>query len=174
MLGLSLLSAFFILTACWAQSTFSPARPPAIPLAVKSPYLSSWLQAGSDAGNGGYLAGEWASFWAGQITGWTGLIRVDGVTYTWMGAPVGPPVVTQTGFEYTSTRSVFQQNVNNTVGITVTFLSTVTPDDLMRASLPFSYLEVGVSSLDGQEHDVQLYTDVSAGLFINVQELTVY
>ena len=44
-------------------STFSPARPPAIPLAVKSPYVSTWLRAGSEGGNGGYLAGEWPTFW---------------------------------------------------------------------------------------------------------------
>ena len=46
----------------YTASTFSPARPPAIPLAVKSPYVNCWQQAGSDAedggpGNGGYLAG---------------------------------------------------------------------------------------------------------------------
>lgn len=46
----------------YAASTFSPARPPAIPLAVKSPYVNCWQQAGSDVemggpGNGGYLAG---------------------------------------------------------------------------------------------------------------------
>ena len=51
-----------------SASTFSPARPPAIPLAVKSPYVSCWQQAGSDAeeggpGNGGYLAGQWPTFW---------------------------------------------------------------------------------------------------------------
>lgn len=46
-----------------AASSFSPARPPAIPLAVKGPYLNSWLQVGSDGGNGGYLAGEWSKFW---------------------------------------------------------------------------------------------------------------
>ena len=51
-----------------AASTFSPARPPAIPLAVKSPYVGAWQQAGSDAedggpGNGGYLAGQWPTFW---------------------------------------------------------------------------------------------------------------
>lgn len=60
-------------------STFTPARPPAIPLAVRSPYLSTWLMAGSDGGDGGYLAGEWPTFWTGQVTAWTGLIRVDGV-----------------------------------------------------------------------------------------------
>lgn len=45
------------------QSTFSPARPPAIPLAVKSPYFNTWQFAGSDGGNGGYLAGQWQQFW---------------------------------------------------------------------------------------------------------------
>jgi hypothetical protein len=45
-------------------STFSPARPPAIPIAVKSPYLNTLQFAGSDGGNGGYLAGQWAQFWA--------------------------------------------------------------------------------------------------------------
>ncbi|KAF4772240.1 hypothetical protein HAV15_011255 [Penicillium sp. str.  len=66
-----------------AQSIFSPARPPAIPLAVRSPYLSTWLNVGNDGGNGGYLAGQWPVFWG--INGWTGMIRVDGSTYTWMG-----------------------------------------------------------------------------------------
>jgi hypothetical protein len=46
------------------SSTFTPARPPAIPLAVKSPYLNTILNAGSDGGNGGYLAGQWPTFWA--------------------------------------------------------------------------------------------------------------
>lgn len=36
------------------------------------------------------------------------------------------------------------------------------PKDLMRSSLPYSYLEVEVSSLDGNDHNVQLYTDISA------------
>jgi hypothetical protein len=63
-----LLSTFLIgvdLVLCQSsKSTFTPARPPAIPLAVKSPYLNTWLEAGSDGGNGGYLAGQWPQFWA--------------------------------------------------------------------------------------------------------------
>lgn len=46
------------------ESTFTPSRPPAIPLAVKSPYMSTWLQVGSShagGGSGGYLAGSWPS-----------------------------------------------------------------------------------------------------------------
>lgn len=54
-------------------------------------------------------------------------------------------------------------NVNEEVELKATFLSPVTPDDLMRSSLPYSYLEVEVRSTDNKTHDVQLYTDISAG-----------
>jgi hypothetical protein len=59
------LAAIFLTTATAqsSQSTFSPARPPAIPLAVRSPYFNTWQFAGSDGGNGGYLAGKWQQFW---------------------------------------------------------------------------------------------------------------
>ncbi|QQK48227.1 Glutaminase GtaA [Penicillium digitatum] len=157
---LSLLVVSFV-SSVGAQSTFSPARPPAIPLAVRSPYLSTWLDVGSDGGNGGYLAGQWPVFWQNQVTGWAGLIRVDGNTYTWMGLP-GSNTVNQTAFEYTSTKSIFTMNVENKIEMNITFLSPVTPTDLKRQSLVFSYLNVEVSSLDGQKHNVQVYADISA------------
>ncbi|PYH47798.1 glutaminase GtaA [Aspergillus saccharolyticus JOP 1030-1] len=144
-----------------ATSVFSPARPPALPLAVKSPYLSTWLAAGSDGGNGGYLAGEWPTFWAGQINGWAGMVRVDGTTYTWMGLP-GTTTVNQTSYVYTSTRSIFTMTVDDKVQMNITFLSPITPNDLKRQSLIFSYVEVEVESLDGEAHDVQVYSDISA------------
>ncbi|KAK7754712.1 hypothetical protein SLS62_003270 [Diatrype stigma] len=145
-----------------AESTFSPTRPPSIPLAVRSPYLNSWLNAGSDGGNGGYLAGEWSNFWIQQVTGWVGFIRVDGTPYAWLGAAPGADAVEQTEFSYTSTRSTFVLTAGGKVELNVTFLSPVTANDLKRQSLPFSYLDVGVHSLDGASHDVQLYADVSA------------
>ncbi|KAH8671259.1 glutaminase GtaA [Xylariales sp. PMI_506] len=145
-----------------SASTFDPARPPAVPLAVRSPYLSTWLNDGSDGGNGGYLAGAWPTFWTGQVTAWTGLIRVDGIPYTWMGAPANyPTVVNQVAFSYTSTRSTFLMEVANKVSMNITFLSPVTPTDLMRQSLPFSYLDVTVESMDGASHNVEIYSDVS-------------
>lgn len=101
----------------------------------------------------------------GQILGWTGLIRVDNKSYTWMGAPAPlPTVVTQTSFEYTSTRSTFVMDVAGVVEMNITFLSPVNPTDLMRQSLIFSYVEVSVTSTDGASHDVQLYTDITAGM----------
>lgn len=54
-------------------------------------------------------------------------------------------------------------NVENKIEMNITFLSPVTPTDLKRQSLVFSYLNVEVSSLDGQKHNVQVYADISAG-----------
>ena len=85
------------------------------------------------------------------------MIRVDGKTYTL------PTTVTQTAFEYTSTRSTFIMSVAGAVEMNITFLSPVTPTDLKRQSLPFSYVDVVVTSIDGNTHDVELYTDITAG-----------
>ncbi|KAH6664891.1 hypothetical protein B0J14DRAFT_238768 [Halenospora varia] len=160
-----------------AASTFSPARPPAIPLAVRSPYMNTWLEVGSDGGSGGLLPGYWPRFWAGPqpgpvdgsngaVTAWTGMIKVDGTSYTWMGAPningVSPTLVTQTSFEYTSQRSTFIMNVAGKVSMNVTFISPVTPTDLKKQSVIGTYLQVTVASLDGATHSTQLYTDTSA------------
>lgn len=48
------------------------------------------------------------------------------------------------------------------VQLIVTFLSPVTPDDLLRSSLPYTYWNVDVKSTDGKTHSVQLYSDISA------------
>ena len=74
-----------------------------------------------------------------------------------------PPVVNQTSFEYTATRSIFVL-VAGAVNLNVTFLSPVFPTDLKRQSLPFSYVDVRVSSSDGGSHDVELYTDITSGV----------
>ncbi|KAI4665545.1 uncharacterized protein J4E78_003007 [Alternaria triticimaculans] len=160
---LSVLCTFFFTTSAQSSSTFTPARPPSLPLAVKSPYLSTWFPAGSDGGNGGYLPGQWPSFWTGQILGWTGLVKVDGNTFVWMGKPDGyNDFANQTSYEYTSTKSIFTITAGDTVQLKVTFMSPLTPNDFKRQSLIFSYMNVEVSSLDGSQHDVQIYTDISA------------
>ena len=99
------------------------------------------------------------------ITGWQGFIKVDGENYNWMGAHPGATLVEQTSLEITSTRSIFTVNAGGLVEMKIEFLSPVYTDDLRRQSITSSYLEVSVRSLDGNEHDVQLYADVSGGLF---------
>ena len=81
-----------------------------------------------------------------------------------MGAPSPlPTFVTQVSFEYTSIRSIFVMNVAGVLGMTVTFLFPVTPKNLKRQSLPFSYVDITVISTDGITHDVWLYTDITTG-----------
>ncbi|KAJ4290334.1 hypothetical protein N0V90_010550 [Kalmusia sp. IMI 367209] len=119
--------------------------------------------AGSSGGNGGYLPGQWPQFYTGQVVAWTGLVKVDGQTFTWLGAPeVDGELANQTAYEYTSSKSIFTIEVDNKVSLKATFLSPLTPKDYKRQSVVASYLSVEVSSLDGSEHDVQLYTDISA------------
>lgn len=78
---------------------------------------------------------------------------------------VVPPSVTQTSFEYTSTRSTFIMNVAGKISMNVTFLSPVTPKDIRRQSIIGSYLSVMVAAIDGGSHSVRLYADTSAGMY---------
>ncbi|MFD0577009.1 DUF4964 domain-containing protein [Dactylosporangium darangshiense] len=97
-------------------STFTPIRPPATPLAVRSPYLSTWLRADN-------LPGNWPTFWAGAVTAITGIVRVDGQPYVFMGAPSGGwPLATQSALVVTATRSTFTI-VAGPVRLEVEFLS---------------------------------------------------
>ena len=46
------------------------------------------------------------------------------------------------------------------------------PSDWVLQSLPFSFVSVEASSLDGQPHDVQVYSDISAGMSYVVCEFS--
>jgi hypothetical protein len=99
-----------------------------------------------------------------QTQGWQGFVQVDGTTYNWMGAAPGPSTVTQVSLEYTSLRSIFTFDVAGRINLTVTFFSPVYPEDLARQSQQFSYVNVNVSSCDGNAHRVQVYMDISGGM----------
>lgn len=90
---------------------------------------------------------------------------MDGKTFTWLGAQqVASDLANQTAYEYTSSKSIFTIDVDDKVTIKASFISPLTPKDLKRQSLIASYLNVEVVSKDGSDHDVQLYTDISAGM----------
>ncbi|KAJ7151690.1 hypothetical protein C8R46DRAFT_1166541 [Mycena filopes] len=139
--------------------TSTPFNPPSIPLAVRSPYLNAWLPQGAGAA----LNDEWPIFWQGQTNAWTGLAKVDGKSYSWLGAASvdGFPFTkaTQKSFTFTTTQSIFVLSAGP-VDITVTFLSPV-ETDLVKLSIPFSYMDVSVVSTDGASHSVQIYSDIS-------------
>ncbi|CAD6578683.1 MAG: hypothetical protein CYPHOPRED_000653 [Cyphobasidiales sp. Tagirdzhanova-0007] len=135
-------------------------RVPSLPLAVKSPYLSAWLPVGSGEG---HLAGRWPQFWLGQVMGWTGFIRVDDITYTFMGTPncYGQEVASQLFYKFSATQTVFGFAAGE-VNFNVTFLSPVDTHDAIKQSLPFSYYEVAVASMTEKVHSVEIYTDIAS------------
>lgn len=137
---------------------FDPIRPPAVPLAVRSPYLSTWLAADG-------LAGHWPGFWTGRTTAMTGIARIDGTDYLFLGAPSipGHPLsrgLVQRSLKLTATRSTFTLTGGG-VELALTFLSPVEPGDLRRQSMPLSYVTADVRSTDGKAHTVGLYFDIS-------------
>ncbi|KAK4052600.1 hypothetical protein OIO90_004228 [Microbotryomycetes sp. JL221] len=137
--------------------------PISIPLAVRGPYFSTWLIGPEEELN---LAHTSPSFWTTLPLGWTGLLRVDGKTWNWMGNVTDWESTTQATAESTSFSTNFvMTNDPPTVALNATFISPMTPRDLFRQALPFSYLELTVTSLDGKDHDVQVYTDVN-GLWL--------
>jgi hypothetical protein len=144
-------------TASAQDEAAAQLRPPATPLAVRSPYLSCWLPADT-------LPGTWPMFWNGHITAMTGIVRVDGRPYTFMGSPGfdGPVPLgaIQTGLKVTSTTSEFTL-VAGGVRLVVAFLSPVEPGDLRRQSVPLSYLSIVASSIDHVAHQVSVYVDIS-------------
>lgn len=100
---------------------------------------------------------------SGQVTALQGFVAVDGDVYNWVGAAAGPSNANQTSATYTSTKTVFTFDVNSKITLTATFLSPVYPDDLVKQSLQYSYIDVAAVSSDGASHDVQIYLDCTGG-----------
>ncbi|RDX42058.1 hypothetical protein OH76DRAFT_146300 [Lentinus brumalis] len=140
--------------AICAQTSFFPA---AIPLAIRSPHFSTWYNC--PAGSGPVSNSEFA-FWNGAFTAWEGLIRVDGLVYSFMGGFNGAKNTTAnaTGFQITPTRSIFTLQAGP-MNVTLTFLTPIEPSDWVNQSIPFSYMSVEAQSTDGGAHNVQLYTE---------------
>ncbi|KAJ7498789.1 hypothetical protein FB451DRAFT_1117469 [Mycena latifolia] len=143
----------------WTATPFNPAS---IPLAVRTPYLSAWF------GSGAALNDAWPTFWTGsvrvlpkrsvrqtntrQILGWAGFVKVDGTTYSFLGAPAVAGTTftkaTQKSSQFTSTQSIFVMSAGP-VDLTITFLSPVEPNDLAKQSMPFSYMAISAASTNG-------------------------
>ena len=112
------------------------------------------------------LNGAWPTFWTGAIKGMAGLVRVNGQTYEFMGTPNQDPIGTtqkakQTGLKVTPTQSIFTFTAGP-VELTVNFFTPIDPTDLKRHSIPASYIAVNARSLDNNNHQVQVYIDLSA------------
>ncbi|KLO15787.1 hypothetical protein SCHPADRAFT_938384 [Schizopora paradoxa] len=148
------LLSFFKLHSAQLLSTYTPFLPSSWPLAVKGPYFNTW-------GPGGFFPVSGLAFWPqwGDQIRWTCIIIVDNTSYVIMG-DVDPPYANQTAVNFTATKTSFSLTAGP-VNVNATFLSPITPNDLVRQSLPFSYFYLDILSADGKAHDVRVYSDTT-------------
>ncbi|KAJ7616952.1 hypothetical protein DFH06DRAFT_1483612 [Mycena polygramma] len=148
--ALHLLSGW--LCTAHAQQTFFPS---AVPLTVRSPNFSCWL----DTHNGSNTMSVWPTFWNNHTLGWAGYIKVDGLTWHWIGQPPGN-ASTWLATQITPTRTVFTLQAGP-IQLNVTFLSPIEPSDWVRQSFPFSYVYIDGKATDAKQHSIQLYADIT-------------
>ncbi|HEV2471830.1 MAG TPA: DUF4965 domain-containing protein [Chthonomonadales bacterium] len=150
----AVIAAELLLLCAAAIAQAPPVRPPAVPLIVRNPYVSVWQPAND-------LAGTWPRFWTGSIKAITGVARVDGEAYLFMGAPSNAPhSMQQVSLTVTPTQSIYLFRAGG-VSLTVDFLSPIEPQDLRRLSVPFGDILATADSADGKTHRVELYFDIS-------------
>lgn len=144
-----------------AQTTH---RPPAVPLIVNDPYLSIWSM--SDT-----LTESQTMHWSEAIQPLTGLLRVDGKVFRWMGTQPRtglPPIeaMQQTGLEVTPLHTRYRFSAAG-LELRVTFFSPLFPQDLDVMSRPVTYLSWSAVSTDGRQHKADLLLDVSPMVAVN-------
>ncbi len=146
--------SFFLIQVNAALSS-TPLRAPSYPLAVRSPYLSTWVRGSSTDG----IVSVKPEFWTGQGIGWTGLARVDNVTYSILGEPVGNTMrASAVKQSFGPSYSEFTFAIGKALLVTK-FINPITPSDFKRQSIPLSYLEVTILPSTCAS-DVEIYFDV--------------
>ncbi|BGP16274.1 hypothetical protein JCM10213_007718 [Rhodosporidiobolus nylandii] len=166
LLALGLLGAVLAVQGTLALPDEADYTPIVVPLAVRGPYLGAYLTGRAEKD----LATMDPHFWTTEPLGWKGLLRVDGEPWNWMGNLTDWPACSTTTSKHAAAETSYTHtNSPATVSITASFLSPITPADLFRQSLPFSYLQLTVHSLDGQPHTVEAYSEIN-GLWLADEE----
>src|ERR1700754_3920138 len=122
-------------------------RAPAVPLVTNDPFFSLWSMSDN-------LTDTPVKHWTEVAQPISGLVRIDGKPYRWMGViPRGyfgmPSVdaMEQTAIEITPLHSRYTFNAAG-IELKVTFFSPLFPDDLDIMSRPVTYLSWSARSTD--------------------------
>ncbi len=162
-LGLAL---FFLLSpaaAAQGKTAVAAFRPPAVPLVAVDPYFSIWSFAN-------HLTYDSTRHWTGARMTLQSIVRVDGKAYRIMGDQ--PRMVTparQLSVRVLPTRTIYDFEAGN-VNIQLTFLTPDLPRQIDVLSRPVTYLEWQVRSLDGKQHEIEIYYDNTAELVVNTPD----
>lgn len=128
-------------------------RPPAVPLVAHDPYFSVWSF-------GDRLTDGWPRHWTGRNQSSSGIIRIDGSAYRYMGvSPTDAPAMEQVSVEVLPTRTVYVFRAGG-IELGLTFTTPALADDLDILARPLTYLSWDVRSTDGRAHKVAVHFDV--------------
>ena len=163
---LFLTSLVVLLSASSARSQRTepaPLRAPATPLVVHDPYFSIWSMTD-------HLTEGPTRHWTGVEQALTGIVRVDGSNFRFLGNPdKAIPALEETTHRITPTRTIVTLQ-NPQIELQLSFLTPAFPDDMRIMSRPVTYLTWTVRSLDAAEHDVTLYFDTDAAIATNTRK----
>lgn len=141
-------------------------RAPAVPLITHTPYFSAW--SASDE-----LTASWPRHWTGSNQGMSGLIRIDGAAYRFLGdGPAEATPMEQVSVSVHATRTIYTFRAAG-VTLEVEFMSPLQMDDLDLLSQPITYVTLNAHSNDGQAHEVDAYFDANAEFAVNLDNQAV-
>jgi hypothetical protein len=136
-------------------------RPPAVPLVSHDPYFSIWSMADK-------LTDENTKHWTGAEQPLSGLLKIDGKTYRYMGARPRQDVLAleQASLNVTPTHTIYTFQGAG-IRLVLTFFTPAFPEDLDVLSRPVTYLAWGLTATDGKKHDLCIYLDADPVLAVN-------
>ena len=160
----AILISFPAKKAAVAQEPVS-ARTPATPLVLHDPYFSVW------SFNDELTDGP-TRHWTGTSQQMSGLVRIDGKAFRFMGNDRELPALKQISRAIWPTRTIYEFE-DAGIHLTLTFFTPAIPQDLDILSRPVTYVSWDVRSIDGQSHATSLYFDASSQLATNDDNDTV-
>jgi hypothetical protein len=163
-------TAQFVVLSFWTATAsaqqIAALRPPAVPLIVHDPYFSIWSTSE-------LLTEQPTKHWTGADQPMTGLIRIDGIVYRYLGGqprwvdPLAP--MKQVAFELTPTRTRYGFEAAG-IRLDLTFLTPALADNLDVLSRPVTYVIWDFKSTDDKAHDVKIYLDCTSHLVLDRPE----
>jgi len=155
----SIILLFLFTAPCFSQQF----RPPSVPLVAHDPYFSIWSPADR-------LYDKETVHWTGKEQPLHSIIRIDGKAFRLMGSqPTSLEPVKQTGVTVFPTRTVYNFQ-NESVNIQLIFTTPALVSNLDVLSRPVTYLTWKIKSVDGNDHDVQVYFDCSGEVAVNTPD----
>jgi len=135
-------------------------RPPAVPLIAHNPYFSVWSTAD-------HLTDQPTRHWTGAEQPLTGLARIDGTVYRYMGPyPRTAAAMKQDSVDVEATHTTYVFEAGG-VRLEVGFFTPAFPQDLDLLSRPVTYLTWKASSTDGKSHKLELLLDVDGRIAVD-------